>query len=41
MGAVGSFLKGVIAGVAGLGLVSWFIATQCGEENEESDQEEE
>lgn len=40
MGAVGSFIKGMIVGVAGLGLASWFIATQCDDDDEESNQEE-
>lgn len=40
MGILGSFLKGAAAGIAGLGLLSWFLATQCDKEREESDQEE-
>lgn len=41
MGTIGSFLKGAVAGVAGLGLLSWFLATQCDKETEDSEQEEE
>lgn len=39
MGAIGSFLKGAVAGVAGLGLLSWFLATQCDKEPEDTEQE--
>lgn len=39
MGTIGSFLKGAVAGVVGLGLLSWFIATQCnGESINEADE---
>ncbi len=40
METIGSFLKGAVAGVAALGLLSWFIATQCEDESEEAGQEE-
>ncbi len=41
METIGSFLKGAVAGVAALGLLSWFIATQCEDESEDSTAEEE
>ena len=41
MSVIGSFLKGAVAGVAGLGLLSWFLATQCDKEPDDSGHEEE
>ena len=40
MSVIGSFLKGAVAGVAGLGLLSWFLATQCDKESEDYGREE-
>lgn len=40
MGALGSFLTGTVAGVIGLGFVSWFIATQCDAQAKDSKREE-
>lgn len=40
MDNLGSFLKGAVAGIAGLGLLSWFLATQCDKEGEDKSQEE-
>lgn len=41
MDGIGSFLKGAVAGVAGLGLLSWFIATHFDAKNEDEEQKEE
>ncbi len=32
MGMLGSFLRGAVAGVIGLGVVSWLISTCCDDE---------
>ncbi len=41
MGFIGTFIKGAITGVIGLGIVSWLYSTVSGEDKEESSQEEE
>lgn len=40
MGALGSFLTGTVAGVIGLGLVSWLVATKCDEQTSDLKREE-
>ena len=32
MSVLGSFLRGAVAGVIGLGVVSWLVSTCCAEE---------
>lgn len=40
METFGSFLKGAVAGIAALGLLSWFVAAHWGEKAEDAASEE-